>query len=147
MSFVIPAIKNLELFRKQLNAIFADLSPSFHAPISGTVSTTDATVTTISTVAVPTDAAMAISAVIAGRRTGGAAGSAGDSAGYVLNGAVKNIAGTVSIVAQSLTFAGEDQAGWTAALVVSGTDILIRVTGAVDNNISWAMAGQTVQAS
>lgn len=147
MAYVIPTIKNLELFRRQLNAILAALSPSFHTAISGTVSTTDATATAIATVAVAADTTVLIGARIAGRRTGGSSGAAGDSAGYEINGVAKNIAGTVSIVAQAVAFTAEDQAAWNVALAVSGTDILIRVTGAANNNVAWVMAGQTLEAA
>ena len=110
--------------------------------VYGAVSTTNATVTTIATIAIPAGAAVMISATIAARRTGGSAGTAGDSVGYVLNGLAKNIGGVVSIVAQSKAFTAEDQAAWDAAYVVSGTNIVLQVTGEVNNTIHWVASGQ-----
>lgn len=71
------------------------------------------------------------------RRGGGSAGAAGDSASYILHGLVKDIAGTTSIVGQSIISSFEDQAGWTVALAVSGNDVYLQVTGAADNTINW----------
>ncbi len=110
--------------------------------LSGTVATTDATVTTIITVPIATNTTAMLNLRIVGRRTGGASGTVGDGAGYVLSGAVKNIAGTVTIIGQTITFTAEDQAGWTVDLSVSTTNILVRVTGAVANNINWSAIGQ-----
>ncbi|MGD0948619.1 MAG: hypothetical protein ABSA52_14460 [Candidatus Binatia bacterium] len=43
---------------------------------------------------------------------------------------------------EASTFSGyvalaEDQAGWDATLVPSGMNVIVRVTGAAGNNITW----------
>lgn len=110
--------------------------------LSGTVATTDATVTTIITAAIASNTTALLTLRIVARRTGGASGTAGDGAAYQLMGAVKNIAGTASIISQSIAFSGEDQAAWTVDLLASTSNILVRVTGAAANNISWSASGQ-----
>lgn len=110
----------------------------------GTISTSNASATTVATVAIPTNTTVLFLLMITARRTGGSAGTTGDAAGYVLAGSAKNIAGTVTIVGQSLLFTAEDQAAWTAALAVSSTNILVQVTGAANNNIDWSVSGRTL---
>lgn len=104
----------------------------------GSVVTTDDTATAVVTVAIPVTRTVLIEATVVGRRTGGTSGSTGDGAAYVLHCVAKNIAGTVTIIDQSLTFTGEDQAGWDVDAAVSGTTIEIQVTGAVDNTVTWS---------
>lgn len=100
------------------------------------VSTTDATVTTIQDVVIPVDSAMLLEVRVVGRRTGGTSGSAGDCATYVLRCRVKNIAGTVTI--HDLTSEeSEDQIAWDADVTAVGANARIRVRGAADNNVSW----------
>ena len=110
-------------------------------PIHYRVKTTNATVTTIATVPIPVDTTVYLEARIVARRTGGSAGSANDGAAYRLEVAAKNSAGTAAeLAAETLTVVGESQAGWTVASSASGGDILIRVTGAADNDIQWRLS-------
>jgi hypothetical protein len=102
-----------------------------------TVATTDATVTTLATISTTTDTVMLIETRVSGRRTGGSAGTAGDSASYVRTARVKNIAGTVTIANLQSDYTSEDQGGWNATITVTGTNVLVRVTGAANNNITW----------
>lgn len=102
-----------------------------------TVATTDATVTTLATVATTTDTVMILEARISGRRTGGSAGTAGDSSTYIRTARIKNVAGTVTIQNLQSDYTSEDQAGWNGTITVSGTNALVRVTGAANNNITW----------
>jgi hypothetical protein len=152
ISVTFPLIQNLQNFRNQLLDVLgsiadmlAVLNPGDRA-FSSTVNTTDATVTAVATLAVPANTTLVIEALIAARRTGGAAGTTGDAAGYVAYCAAKNIAGTVTIVGQALDFTAEDQAGWTAAFAVATTNIELRVTGAANNNITWTAAGKALAA-
>jgi hypothetical protein len=79
-----------------------------------------------------------ILAQIQGHRTGGAAGAADDSAGYVIAGTFKNSSGVVTQVATTTVIhSAEDQAGWDADFNISGTDVEVRVKGATDNNVDW----------
>lgn len=103
------------------------------------VSTTDATVTPIQTIAVPTDKEILVEIRVLGRRTGGTAGAAGDAAAYVRTARFKNVAGTVTMHTLQTDFTSEDQKSWDATLAASGTNAIVRVTGATDNNIDWAV--------
>lgn len=104
---------------------------------SATVNTTDATVTTLQTIATASDISYTVETMVVARRTGGAAGAAGDSAGYKLFATFKNVAGTLTQVGATDKVAQEDQAGWDADFDVNTTNIRVRVTGAVDNNVTW----------
>ena len=108
------------------------------------VRTTDATVTTIRTIPIPspvgasTNSAAQITARIVGVRTGGSAGAAGDTGAYFIVGCVKNTSGTAALVGTpSKLQASEDQIGWDVSITVSGANALLRVTGATNNNITW----------
>lgn len=103
----------------------------------GRVTTTDATVTTINTIATTSDTVITIEVVVRARRTGGTAGAAGDSAGYLGFATFKNIAGVVTAVGTFTLNAKEDQTTWNVTVAISGTNILIQVTGAANNNITW----------
>jgi hypothetical protein len=103
-----------------------------------TVSTTDATVTTIETINLPPDSSVFIHTIIVGRRTGGSAGSTGDSATYEIIAAYKDVSGTATICGTQDIVYNEDVAGWDGAVSVSGPNILVRVTGAANTNINWS---------
>lgn len=99
--------------------------------------TTDATTTTLATVATTTDTVTLVEVRISGRRTGGIAGTAGDSATYIRTARIKNVSGTASISNLQSDFTSEDQNGWNGTITVTGANILVRVTGAANNNITW----------
>lgn len=103
------------------------------------VNTTDATATTLVSVAVPTDSAFLIQTQIIGRRTGGTAGASGDAASYIRTARYKNVAGTVTISNLQSDYTSEDQLAWNATLDVSGTSARIRVTGSANNNVTWTV--------
>jgi hypothetical protein len=107
--------------------------------------TTNATLTTIATIATTSNTVKALQIMVIARRTGGSAGTAGDSARYVLNAVYKNIAGTVSIVGAINVIADEDQAGWDATFTVAGTNVTLDVTGALNNLITWQATARTYE--
>lgn len=112
------------------------------------VLTTDATVTTLYTFTLPTSTSYLIECYVVARRTGGSAGTAEDGAGYVVRGQYKNVSGTATLIgAVSQIFVAESQAGWDATLTVSAGTVLLRVTGAVSNNVSWAAKIRVFQVS
>ncbi|MEB3150913.1 MAG: hypothetical protein VKL60_18085 [Sphaerospermopsis sp.] len=102
-----------------------------------TVNTTDATVTTLHTITLATDTTYDIWGKVRARRTGGASGTTGDSAGYNFFATVKNIGGTASLVSTADITAKEDQSAWDLTIDATGATIRIRVTGAASNNITW----------
>jgi hypothetical protein len=101
------------------------------------VTTTDATVTTLATIAIPASTSVMIEARVVARRTGGASGTAEDGAGYIVSGVYKNVAGTATEIGETSIFSAEDQAGWACTINVSGANALLQVTGAASNNVSW----------
>lgn len=105
------------------------------------VTTTDATPTTLHTVTIPASTTVHLEARVVARRTGGVAGTTEDGASYIRIATYKNVAGTATIIGTiTLSHAAEDQGGWNATFVVSGGDVLVQVTGAVDNNVTWHLA-------
>lgn len=110
---------------------------SSYTTLINTVNTTDATVTTIQTITLASNTQYTIRGLIRAQRTGGASGSTGDGAGYSFFGAIKNIAGTVSVVSTVDLISKEDQTAWNVTFTPSGSTLLIQVTGASGNNITW----------
>lgn len=102
------------------------------------VATTDATVTTLASVTTLTDSVTYLKATITARRTGGSAGTAGDSSIFTRTVRVKNIAGTLTLSTLQTDFTSVESGNkWTATIDVNGTAARIRVTGAANNNIDW----------
>lgn len=107
--------------------------------------TTDATVTTLWNYTLSANKTWMVKARVIARRTGGTAGTAEDGAGYEIIATYKTVAGTATLIGAVATpYTAESQAGWDAtfAAAIAGgctanTDICIRVTGAVDNNVTW----------
>lgn len=104
---------------------------------TATVNTTDATVTDIATIATVTDSVMVIEAKITGLRTGGTAGATGDSACYIRTARIKNVGGTVTLSNLQADYTSEDQATFNGTITVSGTNVLVQVKGAANNNMTW----------
>lgn len=106
--------------------------------------TTDATPTNISIFGTSTNEfGILVEAYVFAKRTGGIAGTAGDSAGYVRRAVFKNIAGVVSLVGSVQdNFTVEDQAGWDCTWAITSTNLAVQVTGATDNNITWGVVAR-----
>lgn len=111
------------------------------------VTTTDGTITTIATIAVPASTTVMIEARVTARRTGGAAGTAEDGAAYIIAAAYKNVAGTATEIGEGSIFSAEDQGAWSVTFTPSGSNTLMQVTGATDNNISWIATYRTYSIS
>lgn len=101
--------------------------------------TTDGVATTIWTIDLDANTTYLFEANVVGRRTGGTAGSTGDSAAYKVFGGVVDIAGTATAAGAgtSTAITLEDVAGWTAAFTLSSGNVLLQVTGATDTNVVW----------
>ncbi len=110
------------------------------AGIKKTVSTTNATVTTIDTVPIPTGQMVMLTAKVVARK------STNDQQGFfdVIAGYCNN-AGTVSIQGVVNYQDRQTQATWNVTFVISGTNVLIRVKGAAGATISWKCARQTLK--
>ena len=102
------------------------------------VATTDATVTTIATEAMPVNTTTLVWGYVVARRTGGAAGSANDGAAYKVEFVAKNTSGTATVLGTAIvTVIGESVGGWNCTVSASGGNVLVRATGAADTNITW----------
>lgn len=104
-----------------------------------TVNTTDATQTTLATIPVTASRTYMIEARVAARRTGGASGTANDGASYCRRGTYTTKSGTVTLMGsvQTIGTDAEDQAAWDVTMTISSTNVLVRVTGAANNNVTW----------
>lgn len=115
------------------------------APTVSTVATTDATVTTIYTMATSSDTSYTVTQNLIGRRTGGSGGSADDSFGDYAIWLVKNVGGTASVVQISQQgYADQGNENWTLTAAASTTNILFKVKGVANNNISWKLSSSSV---
>lgn len=105
---------------------------------TASVSTTNNSATTLFTLTLPATTTVAIHGYVTARRTGGSSGTAEDGAYYEIAVAVKNVAGTATIIGSVAALATmEDQAGWDATFDVTGATVRCRITGATNNAISW----------
>ena len=100
-----------------------------------TVQTTDATVTTLKTIATTTDKGhvvdLLVSATLADRSA---------QAAWKILATITNVAGVCTVRDVSIT-ATDPTSVWTATVDVSGTDIRVRVTGAAATTIDWCVTG------
>lgn len=101
------------------------------------ITTTDATNTEIFSVLVDTNKTVMMDVSVVARRTGGSAGTNGDSAFYRLVGAYKNIGGVLTGIGTPSLVSGEDQAGWNLSFTSVSNTAIVQVTGAANNNITW----------
>ena len=97
------------------------------------VQTTNATPTTISTLAIGTSKIHCYRVVLAGLQSNSSNGAYYERlAGY------KNNAGTVTLIGSAASpITAEDNAAWDITLTISGTNVLVQVTGAAATTIEW----------
>jgi len=113
----------------------------------GTVSTTNNTATTIVTIPTSSNQTALVEAWVVGHRTGGSAGTSNDGAAYFRRTRINNDAGTVTTNDTTTEYTSEDQGSWNVTYVVSGTNVDIRVTGAINNNINWRCEARVIRIS
>jgi len=100
--------------------------------------TENATATTIDTINVKTERTFFIKSFITvSRNTSSAGGTAGDAATYELSGAFRDTAGTLEQIGSTVKTASKVDLAWDADYAVSGTNVLIRVTGEASTDIDW----------
>jgi hypothetical protein len=95
------------------------------------VQTTDATVTNLLAIPTASSNGYLITCDVGGYSTANTFG------GYIIRVSARNVAGTLTIVGSATTTVGEDVAGWDVTAIVSGTNIVIQVTGAAATTIRW----------
>lgn len=101
--------------------------------IPATVTTTDATVTTVESFTTASDTSYTIHATITAVKSDGS-----QMGSYVLYASYRNDSGTLTQVgATTVSHTAEDDATWNGTLDVSGTTIRVRVTGVAATNIRW----------
>lgn len=120
----------------------------FDETYRGTVTTTNNTTTTILTIATASNTTYLFRAHYNNRKTAGAGiGTVGDSDAYIRTFKVKNVSGTVTIGTINSTFTDEDIATNNVTQTVSGTNVLIQVTGSTSNTIDWVCITQIIKIS
>lgn len=124
-------------FGALINTIYQLWTAVYGLQTSATVRTTDSTVTALIRTEIPEGKTVMLECMVVARRTGGSAGSVGDSAFYRLTGAYKNISGVLTGIGSPNLIGGEDQAAWDLGFSTSGTYAVVAVTGANNNNITW----------
>jgi hypothetical protein len=134
--FASDSLKN-SFFSSLINTIYQLWTTVYNIRSRVKATTTNATVTSVIRIPIKAGTTVMVQAHIVARRTGGSAGSAGDSAFYVLTGAYKNIGGTLTGIGTPDLYGGEDQAGWNVGFSSSGENIVVTVLGAANNNITW----------
>jgi hypothetical protein len=132
-------------FSGLIQTIYQLWTQTYSIRLKTKVLTTDATITSIIRVPVPSGKTVMITAEIVARRTGGTAGANGDSAWYRLSGAYKNIGGVLTGIGTPSLFGGEDQAAWNVGFSSNAQDALVTVVGAANNNITWEATVSTYE--
>lgn len=130
-------------FSGLINTIYQLWTNVYGLRTTARVETTDDAVTALLRVNVPEGKTVMLQAHIVCRRTGGNAGTDGDSAYYVLTGAYKNIGGVLSGIGSPDLYGGEDQSAWNVGFSTSTTFAVVTVKGAVNNNVTWEGAVST----
>lgn len=98
--------------------------------------TTDATQTTIATIATTSNKGHALDLVVSATQSDRSA-----QVTFKILASVTNVAGTCTVRNQLITADDGGASGWAAVLDVSGTSIRVRVTGAGATTIDWIVAG------
>lgn len=102
------------------------------------VTTVNATVSTLHTFTTTTDLNSTIFVEVSARRTGGTSGATGDSGLMSGKIKVKNVGGVLTILNSTTDNVGADQ-GWIISWIISGINILLQVTGSLNNNVTWTL--------
>lgn len=95
------------------------------------LTTADETPTLIDTISIPNNATSYVEALVRGHRSTNIHGGAG-----LVSGTFRNRLGVLTLIgAVTSTFQGES--GYTSTLVISGSSILVQVTGAAGHTVNW----------
>lgn len=108
-------------------------------PLQGTVTTTDATTTTVLALPVIPDGVLLVQANVVGRDPGGA-----DRAGFVIRARVDLDASVASVNDVAAEYTSRDNVAWAATIAIVGGVAAVRVTGTAGQTVNWR-ANATVQ--
>ncbi|AWJ93854.1 hypothetical protein Sp245p_28970 (plasmid) [Azospirillum baldaniorum] len=103
-------------------------------PMSGSTTSSTPVNLTGTTITLGASTAKSVEVVVKGVRTD----SFGELAKYRLSAVVKNTAGTLSLGPVMKTIIQEDDAAWDADIGVSGSNVVITVTGASGKTVEWS---------
>jgi hypothetical protein len=106
--------------------------------LAGTVTTTDATTTTVVTVSTATGVNYQICWYVVGRSSTGAVGT------YTCQSRVKNVGGVVTTTHVTIS-ASEEVAAWNVTSSTSGTNVLLRVVGVAATTINWKVWADIIE--
>lgn len=111
---------------------------SVRSEITRRLTTTDATPTNFTAYTLTAGQVYVFEALVTASRTGGASGTTGDMAAYIIKAAYHLIGGVATITGSpSKIVLGENNAGLDANIIATGATILVQVTGAASNNYTW----------
>lgn len=103
-----------------------------------TVNTTDATQTTLQTIAIPVGGTTITTTINYKKTAGAGTGTVGDSGCFIITQSFKNVAGTVtSTGALQNDYTTTPIGAEAATLDISGTNVRVRVTGIVNDDFTW----------
>ena len=111
-----------------------------HVTLHRQLDTTDAVPTLMwsFTLSPAIEHAWMVTARVIGRRTGGAAGTAADTAAYVRVACIKSDGSTISVVGSvGEVFTVEDNANWGCTIDIDSGVWRLLVNGDTNNNVSW----------
>lgn len=137
-SEIFPCVQSLNTVRTTLADLsgFLGIQPVDEV-VEATASTTDNTTTNLIVTGTTLDTTTLIKVDIIAKRTGGTAGTVGDSATWQLTARVKDVSGVVTVHDVQTDYESKDQALMDTEIVIIGTNIVVRGVGTLNNNFDW----------
>lgn len=131
---------------REIQAWILNVAQTLRYVTTGRTTTTGSTPTSIVTIQTDPDAVYGLKIYIVGRRT---AGSGSFNDGYVgyARATYRNVAGTLTEIAEDIEFEATDITGATLSVTVSDQKISINVIGAASTEITWTAWTQTLIAA
>jgi hypothetical protein len=106
--------------------------------IASSIQTNDDIPTTLYHIPVPLNCSMLIQSWVTSARTAGTSGNIGDCGNFIKIGTVKNIGNVLSLKIVESAYTFRDQITWLVFFDTDGTDVRVRVRGALNNVINWS---------
>lgn len=142
-------LPDLTAFMQFLGSAFVQTAPTTSVAsipgistgsFEGTVTTPDASLTTVATQPITDGRTMRLEAHVSGRRAG-----ADEGAVFVLRGAFRRTGAAVTQIGNTqVVNSFVDDSTWNAQFLVSGTDVLVQVKGAAAASVDWRCVGTVV---
>ena len=136
---LIPATDKLLQVKGNIRHENANLNNILFDVDSEYIQTTNNTETTLYTIPVSSGSIVTIESRINAKKLSGAGdGNNGDGNGYIRTVKAKNIGGVVTIGSIQSSFTSEDINTFGVTYTISGTNVLLRVTGSANNIVDWS---------